>query len=340
MLVTLNVVIGLIFVLLMFSLLASTVMEVIAALFSLRARHLDYTLNNMLGEKSADFLRHPLFKQLSYATNRRARISAYHLPSYISKETFTSILADLLNADSKEALAKHIDSLDEGDLKRMMQFLFRQANGNPAAFKAELGRWFDEVMDRAKDWYKRYLKWWLFAIGLGLAVIFNADTIQIYQNISSSATTQDFLVAMASNFEARTDSVAGPDLNLTLEESVARMDSMLQRIEHIRSPLGLGWGPSDTGRTIPWWLIKLAGLLLTGIAVTMGAPFWYDILKKLLSLRGSGGTETTTATQPAPPPAQPATEAAPATETATTAKTEIPPDEPVAPTSGKSKPVG
>ncbi|MCB0583566.1 MAG: hypothetical protein KDD10_30075 [Phaeodactylibacter sp.] len=337
MLVTLNVVIGLIFVLLMFSLLASTVMEVIAALFSLRARHLDYTLNNMLGEKSADFVRHPLFKQLSYATNRRARISAYHLPSYISKETFTSILADLLNADSKEALAKHIDSLDEGDLKRMMQFLFRQANGNPAAFKAELGRWFDEVMDRAKDWYKRYLTWWLFAVGLALAVIFNADTIQIYQNISSSATTQDFLVAMASNFEARTDSVTGPDLNLTLEESVARMDSMLQRIEHIRSPLGLGWAPSDTGRTLPWWLVKLAGLLLTGIAVTMGAPFWFDMLKKLLSLRGSRSTETTT---PPPPPDRPAPEAAPATETATTAKTETREGEPAAPPAGKSKPVG
>ncbi|MBK8965761.1 MAG: hypothetical protein IPM36_03615 [Lewinellaceae bacterium] len=170
MLATLNIVISLIFVLLLFSLLASTVMEVIAAMLSLRAKHLRYTLENMLGEKVADFVRHPLFRQLSYATNRRARISLYSLPGYVSKDTFTAILQDIMSAKTSNQLEENIAGLDEGDLKRMMQFMFRQADGDPVAFKNQLERWFDEVMDRASDWYKRNLKWWLFGVGAGFGL--------------------------------------------------------------------------------------------------------------------------------------------------------------------------
>ena len=289
MLATLNIVIGLIFVILLFSLLTSTVMEVIAAMLSLRAKHLRYTLENMLGEKLDDFIRHPLFRQLSYATNRRARISLYSLPSAVSKETFTAILRDIMDAGHADELTKKIKGLDEGDLKRMMQFMSRQSDGDPAAFNAQLERWFDEVMARSSDWYKRTLKWWLFGVGLVLAAIFNADTIQIYQNISSNATVQEFLVDMASNYAEKTDTLAGPNLQLSVEASIARMDSALQQIEHIRSPLGLGWTSQQAGQNLPWWLVKLAGLLLTGIAVTFGAPFWFDILKKLLAIRDSGG---------------------------------------------------
>jgi len=305
MLATLNIVIGLVFVLLLFSLLASTVMEVIAAILSLRAKNLRYTLENMLGEKMDDFVRHPLFRQLSFATShRRARLSPYNLPGHVSKETFVTIIQDILESGNKDALMAQIQGMEEGEPKRMLQFILRQSGGDPAAFKAHAERWFDEVMDRASDWYKRNLKWWLFAVGLVLAAIFNADTIQMYKNISSNATVQAFLVDMATDYEAKTDTVTGPNLNLSIEESIARMDSSLQKIESIRSPLGLGWNEVESNTTLPWWLVKLAGLLLTGIAVTFGAPFWFDLLRKMLALRG--GTEKPQEPPPSNPPVPPA----------------------------------
>jgi hypothetical protein len=36
------------------------------------------------------------------------------------------------------------------------------------------------------------------------------------------------------------------------------------------------------------WLIKLEGLLLTSLALTLGATFWFDVLKGLVSLRDHG----------------------------------------------------
>ncbi len=39
---------------------------------------------------------------------------------------------------------------------------------------------------------------------------------------------------------------------------------------------------------IAGWLTKLLGLLLTGTAAAQGAPFWFDILKKFINVRGTG----------------------------------------------------
>jgi hypothetical protein len=290
MLATLNILISLVFILLLFSLLSSTVMEVIAAMLSLRSKHLRVTLENMLGEKMGDFLRHPLFKQLSYATNQRTRITDYSMPTYLGKGTFTAILQDIMDADSTQKLADQIKSLDEGDLKRMMQFMFRRAGGDPVKFQAEVEQWFDQVMERASDWYSRNIKWWLFGVGLVMATIFNADTIHMYQNISSNSSLQERLSSIATDYANNTDSVKGPNYKLSLTESVnhfAEMDSLLKtKIEPLRSPLGLGW---DSGLPAKnqfwWWMVKLAGLILTGIAVTFGAPFWFNLLKKLVTLR-------------------------------------------------------
>jgi len=38
------------------------------------------------------------------------------------------------------------------------------------------------------------------------------------------------------------------------------------------------------------WLIKLGGILLSGIAASPGASFWFDILKKIINVRLSGVT--------------------------------------------------
>ncbi|NBC08541.1 MAG: hypothetical protein GVY26_15230 [Bacteroidetes bacterium] len=301
MLTALTIVIGLIFVLLLFSLLASTVMEVIASLFSLRARNLRHTLDTMLGEKADDFIRHPLFRQLAYATNRRNRPSALSLPSYVSKETFLSIFMDILGSQDRKVIADNIASMDEGDLKRLMQYLYRQSGGQPSQFKKKAGMWFDEVMNRASEWYTRRTKYLLFVVGLVLAFLFNVDTIQIYQSISSSATIQQQLLSMASQFAEQRDTIGGIDRELALEESMTRLNDAWNQFEYNASPLGLGWGSgtAEEGRSIPDWLVKIAGFLLSAIAVTFGAPFWFDLLKKLLNLRG--GTAETKEEEPEEP---------------------------------------
>ncbi|MEL6836584.1 MAG: hypothetical protein AAFP77_26525 [Bacteroidota bacterium] len=300
MLATLNIVLGLIFVLLLFSLLTSTVMEVIASALSLRGKHLENFLRTMMVEHFENFKRHPLFKQISNATTGKNQKATYQMPSWINRDTFTAIVGDMLDVKDPELLKKRIADLEEGDVKSMLQFLLRRTGGDPEAFVKEMEYWFDEMMERASSWYRDKMKWWLFAVGLTLATIFNVDTIKTYQTISKSTTIQNFLAEAATQFEAQTDTIGGINFDKSIEESLDDLDASLQRFEELKSPLGLGWDESETGeQNLPWWLVKALGLLLTGIAVTFGAPFWFDLLKKILSIRSTvtgGATPAANAT--------------------------------------------
>lgn len=43
-----------------------------------------------------------------------------------------------------------------------------------------------------------------------------------------------------------------------------------------------------TGQFIRFWELKFWGILITAIALSLGAQFWFDLLKKLVALRGAG----------------------------------------------------
>ncbi len=312
----LSIVIGIVFVLLLFSLLASTVMEIIASVLSLRGKHLLFTLQNMLGGKAKDFLGHPFFKQLSYASHSRSsRAWGYSLPNWITKSTFSSILLDVLRDDGSPAeIEAKIHKLPaNSDLKKLLLYLWNESDRTVAGFRERVEHWFDEVMARATDWYKRSTKWWLFGIGLAMAAIFNADTIQIYKSLSANATLREDFVHMAENItrknEAANPAVQPITTEKTPEQLLAQFSELRQTyVETVQSPLGLGWTEAHfQNRDWRVWLVRMLGWILTGVAVTFGGPFWFEVLKKLLALN-SAATKViapTTAPSTAPPAENP-----------------------------------
>jgi hypothetical protein len=44
-----------------------------------------------------------------------------------------------------------------------------------------------------------------------------------------------------------------------------------------------------------WWIWKILGLLATALAISQGAPFWFDLLQKAVNLRLAGSPPPTTA---------------------------------------------
>ncbi len=41
-------------------------------------------------------------------------------------------------------------------------------------------------------------------------------------------------------------------------------------------------------RDFIWYLTKIFGLLLTAGAASLGAPFWFDVLNKIITIRSAG----------------------------------------------------
>jgi len=337
----LTVVIGIVFVLLLFSLLATTIMELIASWFSLRGRNLEKALRNLLASSDihetllTDFKENSMYRLLTSSPGR-----GWSKPSYMSSKTFQTILMDvILKGEGMEKLEERIEQLPDVDLKNILKQLLREADQEVDQFKGKVQEWYDNVMDRASGWYKRYTQKILVGIGLFIAVLFNADTLSIYERLESDPQALSEIVAMAEDFTRRyegrplpgrapqrnepavpppspgaglgMDSLraarsadtlrprpGGPaDTALTIAATDTQRlqalrearELLLTEIEHVKSPLGLGWGNVDV-RTYGWydWLLKILGWVVTALAVTLGAPFWFDLLKRLVNIRNSG----------------------------------------------------
>ena len=302
MMAILSTIIGIVFVMLLFSLLASSILELIAGFLSLRGQQLVNAIRGMIGSGATnDFLGPAFFQQLAAGSKERTKIGGKKraLPSYISSGTFSSILLDMMEIDNRADLEAAIAGLPEGPSKKLAQFLYRQTNGELPEFKKKLEEWFNEVMDRASGAYKRTSQRWLVGIGLSLAVVFNADVINIYHSLSINSTLSNFVADAATNYANTQPAPTAPDLNNPdITAARQKIGTLVNdNIAALESPLGLGWDTVNwqvvDGK---WWLYKIIGWLTTAIGISLGATFWFEMLRKLVSLRSSGPSPVTTTT--------------------------------------------
>lgn len=309
MLATIQVVIGIVFVMLLFSLLATTVLEFIAGWLSLRGKQLSRSLDALLGpEVKAAFVKHPYFEQLSAGSREKALLSGKKtaFPSYISASTFSSILLDTLKLNNPEEVSTQLESVGDENLRRMLRFLFDQSS-NYFEFKSKIENWYGEVMDRASGAYKRSSQRWLFGLGLVISLVFNADTLTIYHNLSINSTLREAVAGVAQSYLTRETAPPAPTLSNTNTGVAFQQVSRLvnDNIMAFESPLGLGWANVNPNTVdFSWMVYHALGWLLTALAVSFGASFWFELLKKIMNVRSSGPAPVAPA--PAPAPSMPA----------------------------------
>ncbi|MCS7035246.1 MAG: hypothetical protein RMJ33_02550 [Saprospiraceae bacterium] len=301
MLSLLSIVIGIVFVLLLFSLLATTVMEVVSGLLTLRGKNLINVLRSMLGDAFAEgFIQHPYYKQMGEKASFLGFLRRKTLPpSYLRPGTFAGILLDQTNIYDGEDIKHALEKLPEGRLKQVLIFLYQEAQGDVERFRLKVEEWYNEVMERASEWYVNNIRNWLIFIGFIIAVIFNVDVVNIYSTLSANAAFRDFLADAATQYVQTQPAPRDLDsalINPDLQAARARMDSLItNNIAALRSPLGIGWDnvkwPSEEERT-HWWILKLVGWLTTALAISLGAKFWYDLLKQLVNFRGNLSSRT------------------------------------------------
>ena len=103
---------------------------------------------------------------------------------------------------------------------------------------------------------------------------------------------------MAEAFIANNESLPPPKTfndSLSLNEIKTELKNFTDSEEYakISNVLGLGWSAGDVFVSPVAWLQRILGWLVTALAISLGAPFWFNALKKILSIRSSesgGGT--------------------------------------------------
>jgi hypothetical protein len=163
--------------------------------------------------------------------------------------------------------------------------------------------WFNQVMENATSRYKHDAQRWAFLIGVLLALVFNVDTLNITEQLWREPTVRAALVAQAANYKPaegtktfETD-VANIQAALTIPVgwTTTRVDESACRQSfdiHNQFAIHIG-GECKVINDLPaaidlWgWFLKVLGIFISGLAASQGAPFWFDVLRKALSLRSS-----------------------------------------------------
>lgn len=190
------------------------------------------------------------------------------------------------------------------------------------AFRKNLEGWFNNAMERVGGWYKRWTQRVLLCLATLVVVASNADTVMLIERLSKDnvlrasmvAAAQDAVKARAPDVSAQSLVEPGGAASVTEAGSKGNTDlqTALNVAENLELPIGWSLNPDDPGYfRIPklsleytgWAFYKIFGLLITILAVTLGAPFWFDTLSKFVNLRSAGtppGETNKSAPQPQP----------------------------------------
>lgn len=189
-------------------------------------------------------------------------------------------------------LRQTLEAFPAGDLRTTLLTLFDDAHNDLGKMKENIEVWFNSGMDRVNGWYKRRTQVVVAILSLGMAVALNVDTIQIVRHLQTYAGARDAIVAQAAQF-ARTD--PSPATGMP-----AQFDTVQNRLQDLAIPIG--WVDAGTpaerdkgqirprsGAEVRILLMQHGlGWLLTALAASLGAPFWFDMLNRVVSIRATG----------------------------------------------------
>ncbi len=175
-----------------------------------------------------------------------------------------------------------IDHLPDGDFRSTLQALRAKAAASATGVEKEIEAWFDTMMERVSGAYKRSMNIVGLLIGLGLAIAINADTFRIGETLWKDEALRASVVKFADGYlDCR--KLAGT------EKDKAKACDAPETAWGTLQKLPIGWGDA-TWATL-WTEGGLArailGWLVTALALSLGAPFWFDMLSKAMNLRAA-----------------------------------------------------
>ncbi len=341
--VVLDVAIGMAFVYLLLSLIASVVQEMLSAFMQLRPANLERGLRSLFSgdslsaemdlvnciydhglirglysdpkmdsnkeaswfRRTMDWVRLTTRRLIGISPDKPLKIAVNPLllPAYIPSRTFALALIDILNANKKEgaeALASIKETLATHNNKAAQALLTLaiDAKGDISAFQVNLEEWYNDAMDRVSGWYKRYTQRALIFIGLLLALALNVSSVRVARTLWLDRDARQAMVNAAGNYEK-----ANPAVTQGATTDPGKLKQQLQSDVDVFSEvttsslLPVGWKhpwhsyesyfeqhPQDA---IFSAVTLLAGWVVTALAISFGAPFWFDTLNRFMVVRST-----------------------------------------------------
>ena len=183
------------------------------------------------------------------------------------------------------------------------------------ALRRHLENSFDRSMERASGVYKRNSKGVALLIGFILALGMNADAFHMVNRLSKDSALRQTVTENASNVLSNRNIVSN-DGQVSPEE----LQSIQANLKEIKNStdlaltdvsLPVGWTDVNLNKQMDWgtennnmssapnlfqkiirWNFIFLGWIVSGIAISMGAPFWFDLINRIVNVRNTGKIPT------------------------------------------------
>ncbi|MEG4278765.1 hypothetical protein QUA62_14960 [Microcoleus sp. MON1_C1] len=212
-----------------------------------------------------------------------------------SQDTVAEIMDIKEESPIYQQIQETLDSMPES-LKRSLYILAQRAEKGGGdtqeqlqRFQQEIEIWFDQSMQRASGVYKRNARGVAILLGTAIAVAANADTINIIDRLSKDSMLRSNVNLYAQQLVANNAKTKSNNLS-SLTQVQKDVDRALDQVA-----LPFGWSQQNSldrdkqGNLLwPALMAKLFGWILSGLAISMGAAFWFEALNKIINIRNAG----------------------------------------------------
>ncbi|MCP3989404.1 MAG: hypothetical protein GY724_10040 [Actinomycetia bacterium] len=234
---------------------------------------------------------HPIIGRLDPARlNRPSKIS--HIPP----ADFARALVDILTPEEDDnkvwgRLQEGIDGLPR-PLRSQFQLLYEEAGHDVLKFREGIEGWFNNSMERVSTWYKKRTRWAMLVYGLIVAIGLNVSAVNVTAELYENEIVREAVVELAAHDAALANDQV---------QSCTDRECVEVRIgDLVDTGLPVLWRDCDhdkgytaCGFEDGWAVVgTVSGWLITAAALSLGASFWFTILKRAFRLR-SGLTGTT-----------------------------------------------
>ena len=332
-----DIAIGLVLMYLVLSLMATVLNEMVASAMKWRAATLQSAILSIIDDPTlrADFYDHGVIDGTKDAVGGHT--------SYLSGRAFATALLGSVDPTKPvpefSDVEQAIKQMPDCNIRDVLLSHVATAQGDLTAFRNEVAKYFDSAMDRVSGVYQRKLKLLSLIIAAVVAIVLNADTLQVGRALWRDSSLRAQIVQTADTMlksappgvvqnedapknrqahapvstQAPRDTMDRHEVSktptgasqssqpqiLANEGTVgAASDPIrtLQNLDERLRPLPIGWSLSGLQQLTSGSSLdaagrlgmKLIGLLLTALAVSLGAPFWFDTLSKFMNVRGAG----------------------------------------------------
>lgn len=296
----LDVLIGVVFIYCLVSVICTAVKEGLESLLKTRASYLEYGIRELLHDTDGkglakDFFQHPLIFSLfsgDYTAGKLKKPGVFtkgnDWPSYIPAANFAKALLDLAahGADPKGAaisgssriadlnvMRANVIRLNNHAIQRVLLSAIDSAQGNLDQAQKNIEQWYDSGMERVSGWYTRSTRKMIFCISLTVTIALNINTLTLVHYLYVNDTARSMIAAEAQHASA--------------DISYASAKTQLEGFA-----LPIGWSDESlanfNNKSKPAIVYELIfGWLMTAFAGTLGAPFWFDMLNKVVAIRST-----------------------------------------------------